>query len=229
MKGPKAQKTEQERALEEVSVAQWNDYVTRFIPAESELIKQSELTEGERASVKGQASADTASAFKGLTRDTLAASEAGGADVSSGKAKFGLASNADARGRALGLGAAVAETGAEISRDKQQTGIVALGRQIAADTTADLSAGARRASRVALAEAASKFERNSAIINAGAVVGGAALRKYQLAKEAKLADTREVNKERMGGGQGAPNFAARYYKDPWAPEDDPFVNSLLRG
>jgi hypothetical protein len=75
-KGPKVPgPSPEEIALKEVSVAQWNDYVTRYIPAESELIKRSELTAGEKASVRGQAATDVASAFKGLTKGTITAGE----------------------------------------------------------------------------------------------------------------------------------------------------------
>jgi len=194
MKGPQVQQTEQERALNEVSVAQWNDYVSRFRPAEAALVKNLELTGGERARVKGDVAADTAAAFKGLTRSTISAGEQSGADVSSGKTKFSLAGNADARGRALGQGQAIAETGAEIDRDQKMTGVAALGRGIAADVTSDLSRGARRASRVAIAEAVSKFERNEAALNAGAAVAGAATRKYGPKLAKKLRD-RKIDKE----------------------------------
>ena len=177
-KAPKARETPEERALKEVSIAQWNDYVNLYQPAEAELMKRAELTAGELASVKGQASADTAAAFKGLTRSTQAASEASGADLSSGKSKFSLAADADARGTAGGLSQVAAEIGAKSQADKQQAGIVALGRQVAADVTADMSAGARRASRVSMAQAAGKYERNAAAIGAAATVAGAAYRKW---------------------------------------------------
>jgi hypothetical protein len=177
-KAPKVRETEEERALKEVSVAQWNDYVSRFRPAEAELIKRAELTGGEKASVRGQAATDVASAFKGLTKGTITAGEVSGADVSSGKTKFGLAANADARGRSIGLGTVAGELGAMESQDRQQAGIAAMGRGIAADVTQSMAQGARRATRVAMAEAAGKFERNQAMLNAGAAVAGAAARKW---------------------------------------------------
>ena len=178
-KGPKQQgPSEQEKALKEVSVAQWNDYVARYQPAEAELMKRSELTEGEIAGVKGQVAGDVASSFEGVTRSTLAAGEQSGAGINSGKTKFGLAGNADARGEALGLGQVVAEVGAKGARDKQQAGITALGRGIAADATENMAAGARRATRVGMAQAVGRFERNSAAINAASAVAGAAAAKW---------------------------------------------------
>lgn len=183
-RGPKIPgPSEEEKATKEVSIAQWNDYYSRFVPAEAELIRRSELTAGERASVKGQVAGDVASSFAGLTRGTLAAGESSGADASSGKTKFALASNADARGRALGLGQAAAETGAEATRDQQQAGLTALGRSGAAEITSDLSRAARRTQAVSLATAAAKWERNQAWINTAAVIAGAGTRKYQLHKE----------------------------------------------
>lgn len=178
-KGPKVPgPSPEEIALKEVSVAQWNDYVSRFRPAEAELIKRSELTAGERASIRGQAATDTASAFKGLTRGTVAAGEASGADVTSGKTKMGLAGNADARGQAIGMGAVAGELGAMAAQDKQQAGIAAMGRNIATDATTSFAQGARRASKVAMATAAARWETNVAAINAAAAVGGAAARKW---------------------------------------------------
>jgi hypothetical protein len=64
------------------------------------------------------------------------------------------------------------------SQDRQQAGIAAMGRGIAADVTQSMAQGARRATRVAMAEAAGKFERNQAMLNAGAAVAGAAARKW---------------------------------------------------
>ena len=185
-KPPKKQgPTAEERELNRVSVAQWNDYVTRFRPAEAELVRRAELTAGERASVKGQARGDVAAAFDGLTRDTIAAGGQTGARVNSGKTKLALAGNAQAEGKTAGLAAAAAETGAEIDRDQQQTGITGLGRSIATDVTADLSRGARRATNLALAASQARFQRNQDVINAAAAVTGAGIRKYQLSKEAK--------------------------------------------
>jgi hypothetical protein len=53
-----------------------------------------------------------------------------------------------------------------------------MGRNIATDATASFAQGARRASKVALATAAAKWETNVAAINAAAAVGGAATRKW---------------------------------------------------
>lgn len=179
MKSPKKPgPTAEERALEETSTAEWTDYVARFRPAEAELIRRAQLTEGERAAVKGQVSADTAAAFKGLTSSTIRSGGASGAKISSGKTKLRLADDALAQGTTRGLAASAAETGAEIDRDQQQVGIVGLGRQIATDVTADLSRGARRATRLALAASQARFERNQAVVSGLSAVAGAATRKF---------------------------------------------------
>lgn len=179
----RAPKTEQEKALEEVSIAQWNDYVARFVPAEAALAKKAELTAGERARVKGEVSADVADAFKDLPRETLAAHRG---DASSGGAKAALAGDALAAGKAKGLGKAAAETVAEVEELKQRTGITALGRNVAADTTADLSRGARRAGSVAITEARARNYVNQAKIGLAASIAGAGIRKYQAVQADKL-------------------------------------------
>ena len=84
-KAKKVGPTAQERALSDVSLSSWNDYVERFRPAEAALIKKAEFTAGEKAQVKGEASADTHAAFAGLSRDTVAKGGQAGADVNSGK------------------------------------------------------------------------------------------------------------------------------------------------
>lgn len=181
MKSPKTSDfaaTPEEIELRRVSGAQWNDYVSRFRPAEAALAKSVELTAGERAQVKGEVSADTAAAFKGLSRETISATGQAGADVSSGKTKLSLAGNTQAAGRSRGVGQAIAETGAEIDETSKQLGLVALGRDIATDVTSDLSRGARRATGLALAESAAKRAKNEALLGAFSTVAGAATRKF---------------------------------------------------
>jgi hypothetical protein len=179
MKPPKKQgPTAEERELERVSIAEWNDYVGRYRPAEAALIKDAQLTAGERASVKGQASADTAAAFKDLTSQTIRTGGQTGAKLSSGRTKFGLAGDALASGKARGLSAAAAETGAEFDRDQKELGITATGRNIAHDVTANLSRGAQRATRLSLAASQARFDRNAATVNALSSVAGAVTRKF---------------------------------------------------
>ena len=224
-KGPKVPgPSPEEIALKEVSIAQHNDWVKRFVPAESELIRRSELTAGEKASVRGQAATDVASAFKGLTKGTITAGEAGGADVSSGKTKMSLAGNADARGQAIGMGTVAGELGAMAAQDKQQAGIAAMGRDIAADATASFAQGARRASKVALATAAAKWETNVAAVNAGMAVAGAATRKYVL-NDKWTSEEQAMNRKRLNesGLVGAPDFG---YKAPFDYDPDNFYDVL---
>ncbi len=171
-------KTAEESALEFVAGQSWGDYVERFRPAEMALARDAELTKGEIAQVKGEVSADTAAAFKGLSRSTVSSNAQAGADLSSGKAKLGLAADATAQARASGLGKGAAATGARIDEDMQNVRIASFGRNLATDVTADLSRGARRATAIAIAESNARFERNAANLDAAATVAGAAYEKY---------------------------------------------------
>ena len=186
-KAPKKQgPTAAETALAEVSSAQWNDYVARFRPAEAALAKDAELTKGEIARVKGEVSADTEAAFKGLTRATIASGEAAGADVSSGKTKLSLAANADAKGTAKGVGQSVAKTGAEIDSQGRRVQIAGFGRGVATDVTRNLSRGAQRATGLALAESNARFQTQLARNDAFATVAGGAAAKFRSIRENKL-------------------------------------------
>ncbi len=174
----KPQATEQEKALADVSAAQWTDYVERFRPAEAALIRKAELTKGERAQVKGEVAADTATAFAGLSRSTVATGQQAGANVSSGKTKLGLAGDAEAAGVARGVGQAAAETGAEVDAEQQKLRIAGFGRKVATDVTANLSRGAQRATSLALAASEARFQRNQGLIDGVSAVAGAATRKF---------------------------------------------------
>jgi len=186
-KAKKEGPTAQERALEGVATATWNDYVGRYRPAEAELIRRAEFTDGERASLKGQASADVAGAFKGLTRNTIASGAQSGADIQSGKTKLSLAGDASAQGATRGLAQGAAVTGGEVDRDRQQLGIAALGRNIATDATSNMARGAQRATSLALAASDAKFQRNLARTDALATVAGAVTRKVKGVYDAKKA------------------------------------------
>ncbi len=194
MKGPKKVKqTASERAFENMSNAAWNDYVKTFRPAEAALAKNATLTAGERAGIKGAVSADTAEAFKGLTRDTISSSGQAGADVSSGKTKLSLAQDAQTAGATRGIGQSIAETGAEIDESEQRVGIVATGRGFANNAIANSARGAQRATRLAIASSNAKFERNRALIEGAATIAGAATAKgiegYKKSKRNKFADS----------------------------------------
>jgi len=170
--------TQQEIALSDVSNAQWEDYKARFRPAEKALAKNAEMTKGERAQVKGQVSADTEQAFKGLMRSTIASGAASGAQASSGKTKLSIAADARAAGKAKGVGQSIAETGAEIDEQGRQLQIASFGRGVAQNVTANMSRGAVRATKLAIAASEAKFIRNAARMDAVASVAGAATRKF---------------------------------------------------
>jgi len=175
--------SQQEMALADVSSQQWNDYISRFRPAELALAKNAELTKGERAQVKGEVAADTAQAFKGLTRSTIAAGGAAGAQAGSGKTKLSIAADASAAGKAKGVGQSMAETGAEIDAQGRQLQIASFGRGVAQNVTANLSRGAQRATSLAIAASEAKFVRNATRMNLAGAVAGAASRKYQSVRE----------------------------------------------
>jgi len=178
--------TAQERALADTSRSQWADYVERFRPAEAALIKKAEFTAGEKAQVKGEASADTHAAFAGLARDTVAKGGQAGADVNSGKTKFTLAADAAAAGAASGLAQGAAVTGGQLDSEGQKLKIAGFGRKVATDVTANLSRGAQRATRLAIADSQAKFERNQALLDTGATIAGAATRKLMKPKEEEI-------------------------------------------
>lgn len=180
----KPKESAQERALADVSRANWADYVERYRPAEAAWIKKAEFTKGEEARVKGEVAADAASAFKGLTRSTLASNAAAGAKIGSGKTKLGgLAQDALAKGTARGVGMAQAEMGGRLDSEQQKIAVAATGRDIAHEATVNMSRGAQRATNLALAASQAKFERNMALVEGAGVVAGTAFRKYQLKKE----------------------------------------------
>jgi len=216
---PSTGPTQQELALSDVSSAQWADYKTRFRPAEEALAKNAELTKGERAQVKGEVSADTAQAFKGLTRSTIAAGAAGGAQASSGKTKLSLAADASAAGKAKGVGQSLATTGAEIDEEGRQLQIAGFGRGVAQNVTANMSRGAQRATSLAIAASEAKFVRNANMADAAAGIAGAATRKW--------------------GGELMNGPPARTGQDPWltgprkslVPQRDPWAEpeSLFPG
>jgi len=211
MKSPKKPKpTAEERELERVSVATWNDYTARFRPAEAALAKKAQLTSGERARVTGEVSADVGAAFKGLTRSTVSSGEQAGADVSSGKTKLSLAADADAAGQAQGLGQATAITGAEIDEDQQGVRIASLGRGLASDATADLSRGARRATSLALAKSQARFETNQALVTGVASVAGAATKRFMLNSEKKKEEA--ADKKRLSDA-GLDDFSFGFETD----------------
>ena len=182
---PKVGPTAQERALSDVSQAQWNDYVARFRPAEAALIKKAEFTAGEKAQVKGEASADAQAAFAGLARDTVAKGKQAGGDVNSGRTKLSLAADAESAGAASGLAQGAAVTGGELDAEGQKLKIAGIGRKVASDVTANLSRGAQRATALAIADSQAKAERNAALVEAAAGIAGAATRKLKKSPTSK--------------------------------------------
>ncbi len=179
----KVQASAEEKALGESSIGMWNDYVSRFRPAEAALAKDAILTPGERASIKGGVSGDVGEAFKGLTRSTISSGEISGADVNSGKTKLSLAGDAEARGKATGIGQNVADVTAGLDEEQKKLQIVGFGRDIQTDTTRFAARGAQRATSVAIAASNASFQRNQARTDAVAGIAGAAFRRFAFDEE----------------------------------------------
>lgn len=173
--------------MAQVAVAghQWNDYMTRFAPAEAELVKRSEFTAGERARVRGEVAADTATAFKGLARKTVSASGQAGQNLASGATKLGLAGNALAQGEATGVGRAAAELGGRLESESEKFRVSQIGRNIVSDIQSDLSKTARRQTQASLEKAMLKAQAQNQKIAAAATIMGAGVRKYGLMQEDK--------------------------------------------
>ena len=180
MKSPEKQgPTAQETATADVSSQTWADYVERYRPAEAALIRKAEFTAGEKAQVKGEVAADTAAAFKGASRSSISANEQAGASAASGKSKLALAADAIAQGTAAGVGKGMAVAGGNVDQDQMNLKIAGFGRGVAQDATANMSRGAQRATRLALAASQARFEKNQATVNAVAGVAGAAAAKFK--------------------------------------------------
>jgi len=217
MKSPsKPEPTEEEKALEKVSVDTWNDYITRYRPAEAALAKKAEFTAGERAQVTGEVSADTAAAFKGLHRSTVSSSAVAGADVSSGKTKFSLAADATAQGKARGLGQGAAITGGELDSTQQNLKLTAFGRGLASDVVSNMSRGAQRATTLALSESEARWQRNMANVDAAMTVAGGAFQVGKMRKESKPSRERIKQMGNEVRGLDLPEIGFDI------PEDNPF-------
>jgi hypothetical protein len=218
-------------AAVEVAEHQWSDYVSRYRPAEVELIKRSEFTAGERARVQGEASADTAAAFSGLTRGATVASAVSGAGIGSGQHKLALADISKTAGMTKGAGKVAATLGGRLSSENEKLGITAVGRGVASNVASDLSRAGRRQTQVTLQKALLKAERQNQQIAAAATIAGAGVRKGMSMLDAraaqKLEAARSANTDLMGGGTGAPNFAANFYNQPFDGITDPMQSSHL--
>jgi hypothetical protein len=214
-----------------VAEARWNDYVAMYRPAEAAMVKRSEFSAGERNRVRGEVSGDTGAAFKGLDRKTVSAGGQAGGKISSGSTLMALAGNAEAQGGAQGIGKAAATLGGKLQSESEKFRVTQVGSGIVSGIQSDLSQAARRQTAVANQKAFLKAQQQNAKIAAAATVAGAGVRKYGIMKDAaaaeKLNAVRAENEDLMGGGTGAPNFAANFYNQPFAGVTDPLQSSHL--
>jgi hypothetical protein len=215
----------------QVSQARWSHYVSQYRPAEAALVERAEFTAGERNRVRGEVAADTAAAFKGLDRKTVSAGGQAGSKVGSGSALMALAGNAEAQGGAQGVGKAAATLGGKLQSEGEKFRVTQIGQGVVSGIHSDLSQAARRQTAVANQKAFLKAQQQNARIAAAATVAGAGVRKYGIMKDAaaaeKLDAARAENEDLMGGGTGAPNFAANFYNQPFAGVTDPLQSSHL--
>jgi hypothetical protein len=215
----------------QVSQARWNHYVAQYRPAEAAMVARSEFTAGERNRVRGEVAADTAGAFGGLNRKTIAAGNQAGDKTGSGSALMALAGNAEAQGGAQGLGKGAATLGGKLQSESEKFRVTQVGQGVVSGIQSDLSQAARRQTAVANQKAFLKAQVQNAKIAAAATVAGAGVRKYKghldAQAEEKLAAAREANTDLMGGGTGAPNFAANFAPQPFGGITNPMQSSHL--
>jgi hypothetical protein len=185
--GKGAKETPEERLGKEMNSKRFGHYMDNYVPAEYALVDRAKLTPGEKASQQAQATGDVQQAFKNLDRQTKSANAQSGAKLSSGKSKFSLADNAAAKGKGTAVAELAAGLGAEAEADAAQVGLVGQGAGVAANAQMSQAQSASRASRLGIAQAASRQARNLAVIDAAFTIGGAAYQKHKINKEAEEA------------------------------------------
>ena len=120
-----------------------------------------------------------------------------------------LAADAEAHGKAVGLGKGMAETGGIANSFMQKAKVVGFGRDQSIDTFSSMRQGAVRASNLALAASEAKFQRNLSDTSAIAGVAGAATRKWggDLVDKWRFNPNRKANKARLvDSGMNVPDF-----------------------
>lgn len=192
-KGPKKQgPTAQEAALADVSYQQWQDYKQKIRPAEKQLAERIKVTDAERANVAGQTNAAVAQAFSGQEAASAKAAGVRGARVGGASHAMSLAGDAMAQADALGEGKTDASLGLKQKEDADMVQLMSFGRQLAADATQSMNAGANRAQALASARSQARFENKMALYDAAGAVIGAGTAKYMNRPKPDTPDYSEV-------------------------------------
>lgn len=178
--GPKKEKaTEQEKALTQVSAAQWNDYATRFAPLNDELLERVKSTDGKRSQASGVAAADVEQAAMGRTAKGLAGANARGATTGSGAQVMDLTKAGVAKGKARGLAQAAAVQGVDDNELMAKRKMASFGRELSDDTHLSFEAGAKRAAAEQIHQMKLDADQSEFMTGMAMELGGAAIGAYK--------------------------------------------------
>jgi len=172
---------------ENVRISDWKAsyYDKSFKPIEEAMIKRTEYTAGERNRVRGNVAADTAAAFKNLSRQTVSAGGQSGAKIGSGSMLMSQAGNVSAQGAATGVGRAAADLGGRLQSENEQFVASQLGQNMSAQLQTNLAMVGQRQNQVSMQKAFLKAQEQNQRMEAAGAIAGSAAAKYMHVKEAK--------------------------------------------
>lgn len=164
--------TPQEKALGDIAVQRWNDYQSRFVPIENQLIHQVQQTSGNYDQVRGQSNASVQQAFApkqaGLENNLFAQ----GITPGSGHFINTLASMGRDRALSQGTGQNEANLAVDNNYLKNMEGLVQMGQGQAATAISGLGSAAGRATNNAITRANTSFRNHQAALQLGGQVAG---------------------------------------------------------
>jgi len=158
-KAPKQKASAREKALAERAAREWNDYVTRFAPAEDALLAKLRDTEGAIERGRAEAGKAAAEAFGGDDAAYMAGGLRVGQALNSGSSVLGLADRVHGLAGAAGQGAAGAERAAKERELKGLLKMAAFGRGLADDSTLSLARAGREETTAASENMFRKIDR----------------------------------------------------------------------
>ena len=193
-KPSKPKPTAHEKALAEVSTAQWNDYATRFAPLNQELLDRVKATDGKRQAAAGIAASDVEQAREGQTAATVAGLSAAGSKAGSGASNMAVFQNALGGGKARGLAQAAAVQGVDDNELMAKRKMVSFGRELSDDAHLSFEGSARRAAQDQIAQMKREADMNNFKMGLASDIAGTATGAYiSKRKDAKLADALSKN------------------------------------
>lgn len=159
------------------SAREWNDYITRFVPAGDTFLELVADFNQDRAALRGDANAAAMDSVQlaPIMRQGLAA----GMDPSSGRSVAGVSDSATAARRGLAAGVAAAEPGLEERRTRGEMSYAATGRGLADAASLALSSKARTEARSAVRGAIDRFNTRSSIAEGVAGLAGNLAGRYE--------------------------------------------------